>query len=213
MQHVVKQGECLAKIASKYGFADWRKIYDHPTNEALRKKRPNPHVLFPGDVVFVPDRSAKVITCALGKCHQFRVRSSTKVLRIAVQDRSGKWLSDTPYEIVVEGKAYRGNTDGKGKLELKISVDAEEGTLRVGKYLWPLKIGHLNPIDETPDEGVSGIQARLSNLGYDVGPIDGVLGPRTRAAIRAFQAANPPLAVDGICGPKTRAKLIEKYGS
>jgi N-acetylmuramoyl-L-alanine amidase len=84
--------------------------------------------------------------------------------------------------------------------------------LRVGEHVWPLRIGHLNPMDETPDEGVSGIQARLRNLGYDVGPIDHRLGRRTRAAIRAFQRDNPPLVVDGICGPKTRAKLIEKHG-
>ena len=35
---------------------------------------------------------------------------------------------------------------------------------------------------------VRDVQRRLTDLGYDPGPADGILGPRTRAAIRAFQA-------------------------
>ena len=38
------------------------------------------------------------------------------------------------------------------------------------------------------------VQRKLKRLGYDPGPIDGRLGPSTRAAIRRFQRANnmPP---------------------
>ncbi|MCS6863044.1 MAG: peptidoglycan-binding protein, partial [Abditibacteriales bacterium] len=94
----------------------------------------------------------------------------------------------------------------------KIPIEAESGTLRIQNYVWPLLIGHLNPMENTPDNGVSGYQARLRNLGYNPGPIDGICGPRTRAAVRAFQRDNPPLEVDGIVGPKTRAKLLQKCG-
>jgi S1-C subfamily serine protease len=40
------------------------------------------------------------------------------------------------------------------------------------------------------------VQQRLGDLGYDPGPVDGVVGPSTRAAIRAFQA-DAGLPVDG----------------
>ena len=50
------------------------------------------------------------------------------------------------------------------------------------------------------------IQRALVARGYDPGPVDGVLGPRTRAAVRAFQAASG-LVVDGIVGPRTWAVL------
>lgn len=49
-------------------------------------------------------------------------------------------------------------------------------------------------------------QAALRAAGFDPGPIDGIIGPRTRAAIRAYQQANG-LTVDGIVGPQTTAAL------
>ena len=38
-------------------------------------------------------------------------------------------------------------------------------------------------------EEIGKIQKSLSDKGYDAGPVDGVLGSRTRAAIRQYQAA------------------------
>ena len=81
------------------------------------------------------------------------------------------------------------------------------------KYEWKLNIGDLNPVADTRDEGMSGIQMRLRNLGFDPGPIDGIVGPRTTAAIRAFQKKHPPLDVDGVCGPETTARLLQEHGS
>ena len=41
---------------------------------------------------------------------------------------------------------------------------------------------------QTAPWDIETIQVRLVDLGYDVGEVDGLLGPRTRAALRAFQA-------------------------
>jgi hypothetical protein len=46
---------------------------------------------------------------------------------------------------------------------------------------------------------------------FPCGAIDGIYGPRTEAACRAFQAANE-LAVDGICGSLTWGKLLASGG-
>ena len=43
---------------------------------------------------------------------------------------------------------------------------------------------------------VAGPQSGLKRIGYDPGPIDGILGPRTQAAIRAYQKDHG-LAIDG----------------
>ncbi len=44
---------------------------------------------------------------------------------------------------------------------------------------------------------VSDLQLRLKTLGYDPGPADGQLGPKTRAAIRAYQR-DAGLKADGM---------------
>jgi Putative peptidoglycan binding domain len=41
------------------------------------------------------------------------------------------------------------------------------------------------------------VQAELHRQGYDVGPVDGLLGPRTRTAIREYEQRNG-LPVDGL---------------
>ena len=51
MLYTVLQGDCLSSIAKKHGFADWRVIYDHPNNSEFKKKRPDPNLIYPGDVI------------------------------------------------------------------------------------------------------------------------------------------------------------------
>jgi lysozyme len=58
----------------------------------------------------------------------------------------------------------------------------------------------------TPPD-VRDLQTALATLGFYTGAIDGVSGPRTEAALRAYQAAHPDLVVDGIAGPATRASI------
>ena len=50
------------------------------------------------------------------------------------------------------------------------------------------------------------IQRALGARGFNPGPLDGIWGRKTIAAVEAFQAS-AGLAVDGIAGPKTIAAL------
>lgn len=56
---------------------------------------------------------------------------------------------------------------------------------------------------------IAELQADLTKAGYSPGPADGVFGPATDKAVRAFQAANK-LKVDGIVSPATQAALTAK---
>lgn len=51
------------------------------------------------------------------------------------------------------------------------------------------------------------IQARLTDLRFDVKGIDGIFGKNTLAAVEAFQKFNG-LTVDGVVGQKTWARLL-----
>jgi hypothetical protein len=53
------------------------------------------------------------------------------------------------------------------------------------------------------------LQTRLNTLNVAQPPlaVDGIFGPKTRAAVVSFQSRTPPLKADGIVGPKTQAAL------
>ncbi|MBK9496873.1 MAG: peptidoglycan-binding protein [Xanthomonadales bacterium] len=56
---------------------------------------------------------------------------------------------------------------------------------------------------------VLGVQQALDALGYEPGALDGLAGPKTTAAITAFQRDNG-LTADGIVGRLTRAELADE---
>lgn len=55
-------------------------------------------------------------------------------------------------------------------------------------------------------EALAALQDRLTRLGYEPGPVDGLLGPATRAALRRFQADNDMIA-DGYPDAATRDRV------
>ncbi len=61
---------------------------------------------------------------------------------------------------------------------------------------------------ELGDSGaeVEEVQKKLKTLGFDPGPVDGLFGPATEAAVLAFQRSED-LLVDGIAGPRTLKAL------
>ncbi|HEU4917530.1 MAG TPA: peptidoglycan-binding protein [Acidimicrobiia bacterium] len=60
-------------------------------------------------------------------------------------------------------------------------------------------------------EDVSELQSRLSSLGFDVGKVDGIFGPKTEQAVIDFQH-NRDLAEDGKAGPEvvTEVRLVTR---
>ena len=55
-------------------------------------------------------------------------------------------------------------------------------------------------------QAVKDLQQFLTDAGYDLGSVDGQFGPKTEAAVRAYQA-DQGLSVDGVVGPKTSAAM------
>ncbi len=210
--HTVEQGEHLSLIAEKYGFMDYQTIWGRDENADLRQKRQNPNTLFPGDQVFIPDKQLKKNSVDTGQLHRFQIKKSKLTLRLALEYADGSPLADVECELKVDGQAKPVTTDDDGMIELEIpgsareaSVAFKEAGLPFGLEI-PLKIGHLDPVDEQ-----TGQVARLNNLGYLAGPLDPVDEKKFASAVEEFQC-DTGLQVDGTCGPETQAKLVEVHG-
>lgn len=197
------------------GLADWRRVWQLNENEDLRRARTSPHVLKPGDRVFLPERETGQEECATEKRHRFRCKRPGVMIRLIVRGPDHRELADRDYRLTVDGLDYRGKTGSDGLVEKRIPAGARVGQLTVWHRAgdaecvgrWDLKIGELDPVDE-----LSGVQARLNNLGFACGTPDGEMNPRTRAALRRFQTRFG-LNVTGDPDGATRRALREKHAS
>jgi hypothetical protein len=82
---------------------------------------------------------------------------------------------------------------------MRLRVSIVTGVLFAMPLLLPGGAGAANP-------QVAGLQVALRAYGLYTGPIDGVAGPLTAAATRAFQRRHH-LAADGLAGQRTRAAM------
>ncbi len=204
--HVVAQGECLSLIAWNYGFTDWRTVYDHPGNAAFRAKRPNPNVIYPGDELYIPPVEGKDYGKGSDNKHKFVVKTEKWKFRLFMIDESGRPITDKPYKLEAAGMMpVEGYTDDEGLIETEVPADTRSGTLTFLGDEYQVSFGSLDPVSR-----VTGIQARLNNLGYHAGPVDGIVGPKTRKAVYLFQASHPDeLKATGEIDDATRKLLLE----
>ncbi|UCF85631.1 MAG: peptidoglycan-binding protein [Desulfobacteraceae bacterium] len=205
-EYQVKQGECISSIAQKHGLF-WEKVWEHPKNAQLKEKRKDPNVLYAGDVVFVPDKEENEESCATEQRHRFRKKGVPAMLRLQLFDEDESRANE-PFILEIDGEPFTGTTDGEGRLNHPIPPTAKRGRLLVGETQdeYVLNLGHVDPIHE-----ITGVQARLKNLGFGCGKIDGILGPKTEAALSQFQKKYG-LLESGKLDTATEKKLVEVHG-
>ena len=216
--HTVVQGDHLSKLAEQYGFSDYRTIWDHPENAALKSKRKDPNILLPGDTVFIPELKQRTEEKAVDQKHTFEKRQVPLMLRLDLVRSYDKPVADTPCDLFVDFVQFSLTTDGDGLVEQKIPKTAQQALLVVKDkvqikgndipvfFQVPVRIGHLDPLDEP-----SGQMVRLANLGYYRLEGEDLDEDEFRSAVEEFQCEHG-LAVDGICGPQTQAKLKVVHG-
>jgi hypothetical protein len=228
----VEQGDYLATIAQKFGFTEYEAIWDDPRNAALKHKRKSPSILFPGDVLIIPDKAKKTESRAIDSSHSFAVPRQKVRLRIHLKDAEDESIGAAQFLLNVGGKPAHGTADGDGAIDEPIAAaESHVGMLTVLSgdrgvdIRLGIKVGDLNPLDEP-----SGQMARLNNLGYFAGTpstgelmdlrkagrqaeIDVLDEQRFRSAVEEFQCDHMGhAAVDGKCGEHTQAKLKQVYG-
>lgn len=160
-RHLVIDGDCIESIAFQYGFFP-STLWDHPDNSELRELRGNPHVLSPGDEVFIPDLREKEIEAATGKKHRFRRRGVPAKLRVRLEE-GGEPRAGVKYTLQIDGgPTVSGAADQGGLIERWVSPSATGALLSLEDgEVYSLRLGRLRPSDDR-----AGIGARLANLGY-----------------------------------------------
>jgi hypothetical protein len=196
--HVVQPGECLSKIAARYGASSWHTVWDHPGNQQLRQKRKIPHVLLPGDAITVPPIAVHEIVRPTDATHRIVVSCALATFQVVLQDHNQQPFRDEPYELRVPGQANtrRGATASDGRITERLPVHVQRVDVRLPRpgLSWSFALSSLiaSPHDDAEHQNSDGTpsphaviaaQARLNALGFPCGAVDGVLGPRTRAAL------------------------------
>lgn len=204
--HVVRKGECITSIADRYGFF-WETIWSHAENADLRKARSDPHTLTENDRVFIPDRVPKDVTCATTKRHTFRRKGIPALVRVQIFDRM-RLRKNEGFTLTLDtGGSISGTTDGEGVLCVPLPTTARSGQLVIGPdaFTMELRFGELPPI-----ETLEGVQARLKNLGFFSGDVDGAESPKLARALKLFQSAYD-LSPSGEADDATRSLLDDMH--
>lgn len=206
-KYIVKQGDCISSIAYKYGLFP-ESIWNDSENSKLKQDRKDPNVLMPGDEVYIRDKEEKEESCASEKKHRFKKKGVPERLRIQFMDEEDKGRANEAYVLDIDGDLSENKTDKDGKVEIWIPPNAKEGkiTFRDSGEEYELQLGELDPVTE-----ITGVQARLSNMGFYEGELDGKMSEELENAIRDFQE-NKDLDPTGKLDELFRQKLEKVYG-
>jgi hypothetical protein len=189
-RYTVQQGDRLPTIASDHGFARWQTIWDFPSNAALKDLRGNAHILFPKDKVSIPTKLPRKAVVEAGAT-KYVVHFRPEVLRVRFSGLAPDDNRTVTFKAEPDvGPALAGPLKSDGTMELDLPENTEHVVVKLflGNADQPfethqLRVGHLDPIQE-----VAGVQARLANLGYYAGPINGQLDEATLRAISTFRS-------------------------
>jgi hypothetical protein len=210
----VSRGDCISSLSKQNGFLSIDTIYGHASNAKLKGDRPNPNVLAQDDKVVIPDKAEKEESGSTDARLRLKLKSLKTTLGLQLQDDSGSVPSISKCKLTIDKKTlFEGALPADGKLEVAIEADSKEGELAltlstadgVDPLLIKLELGALEH-----ESTLSGVQARLENLGYDCGGISGTEDDKTKVAVAAFKRKNG-LAKDNKIDAATRTQLRKSH--
>ena len=207
--YIVRPGDYLAKLAFVVGF-DADEVWNDPKNADLKALRPDPNILAPGDILYVPEKKQEEgLPIQKGTDNDYSA-PVPKVEVVLVFMSNDQPLANEPCEVLGLDGADS-STDGNGKLTLTIPVTTRQVSVHFTgpDVTYDVLVGDMDP--DTED---SGLKKRLANLGLftrsaernpNVGEDEG-LG----AILAMFQAARG-LESTGTIDDATRKALVEAH--
>lgn len=204
--HVVRAGQHLAQIAHDAGL-DFDEVWNHPKNSELRERRKDKNILCEGDVLVLPVEDSAPLELKIGQENRFCAVVPEVETHLRFADARGPFAGEA-YTIEGLDEPITGTTDGDGKLTISAPVGAKIAKVRFEKrgLGFTVLLGEMDPIIEP-----SGVQLRLTLLGYLKGTPSGEIDDATTRALRAFQQAKG-LEQTGAMDEPTLAALKDAYG-
>jgi hypothetical protein len=184
--YVIKQGDYLAALAHKFDF-DADDVWNHDKNSDLREACPDPNILNPTEILYIPDqvnKKPKTFSLNTGTTNSFVSDTPKVTIAIRFDDED---LKNKDYTVVELPELTDLKTGDDGTASFSIPVTLPSFTIEFTESgaAFQIFVAHLDPITT-----LSGVAQRLQNLGY-LGPqpdgsdldVDAV-----RAALRMFKA-------------------------
>jgi N-acetylmuramoyl-L-alanine amidase len=182
--YVVRKGDTLSKIARAHGIAHWKTLYDAPENAPLRKKRPNPNRIFPGDQVMVPPSKGAALSLPAGHARVALVRDHADLLQLRIVGPDDKPLRGASYDLSGVGFSYSGKLAADGYLRHPLPPGVREARLCVHSADYAMDT--LLVLHEVTSE-LESDQIRLANLGWYGGEPSGESSPMLAEAVRSYR--------------------------
>jgi hypothetical protein len=218
--YVIKQGESLATLCRRDGFAP-DDVWGDSTNADLRALRDDPMVFAPCDVIYLPDPPTPDATISLqsGADNNFAAAPSEPLYaRLRLVDDSGSPIAGQAF-VVDDGSDSppQGTTDADGNADLELPYGQTSVVIHLTDSDLDLtvQVAYLDPITEA-----SGLQQRLTALGLlptlpaisDPDAASIVAQEYVAAALQTFQQQNG-LDQTGIMDDATQQALLTAHGA
>jgi len=183
-------------------------VWTHPKNAELKAARPNPEVLAPGDLIWLPREPAQsVFDVWPGSTVNAFATIPSQTLCVRLIDDDGAPVAHESFS-VVGGKAHPpAITDEAGRALFEVPLTAKDALLSLPSRDVRLlvKPGRLDPLCT-----VTGVVGRLQNLGYGLLELD-VLSSSERDEYATFLLAwfqrDQGLPATGTLDEATKAAL------
>jgi N-acetylmuramoyl-L-alanine amidase len=186
--YVVRRGDFLLKLAYQFGF-DADTVWNDEKNAQLRQLRPDPNILYPSDILYIPDQTYKqpvMQDLTAGTTNTFVTDPPTVLVSFTFSDSNCALQAFTVPELPQLTGLSTG-ADGSVSFSVPVTIDAFTLEFTDLGLTVPCGLGYFDPINT-----LSGIFQRLQNLGYIY--IGAAFPPDVevvRTALRNFRAAQP----------------------
>jgi hypothetical protein len=181
--YVIRQGDYLTKLAYEMGF-DATTVWQDGSNDDLRKERPDPDMLLPGDILYVPTAAPAGTALNIGTTNDFTAAVPTVTVSVRFDDDR---FASQPFTVpeLPDLTGLQTGADGTATVTAPVTLESITVSFETPKAAYTCWIGYADPLNT-----LSGVFQRLQNLGYldaNMAPTDDV--DVVRAGLRALKAA------------------------